>query len=208
MLDVDPTIVAVPSGVLKRYDLSSDGVILIEEKAHEVVLSWTADISASSFLALCDLLVREAGCTPYGASSAIVSTSDTMLDGDGYSVVQQGLSLPDATMHTCDFIRLDLASISVAYHDFGAGAGRIVSWVGTTLTGSGLTPLLRATASAYIGHCVQTVAQASKLACRPLDFQPMVTGWFAPHPSDTFVQPPPRSVQDWLPLMVNQRRAV
>jgi hypothetical protein len=207
-LDVHPTEIALPSGTLKQYDLSSDGVILIEEKPHEVVLSWTADISARSFLALCDSLVSEARCRPYGASAAIVSAGEARLDGDGYTVVQEALSFADASMLACDFIRLDLSTISVAYHDFGIGNGRIVSWVGTTLTGSGLTSLLKATASPFIEQRVWCVAQASAFACRPHEFHPVVADPFALGTTDTFIQSPPHNIQNWAPLMVNQRRAI
>lgn len=207
-MDVHPTEIALPSGTLKQYDLSSDGVILIEEKPNEVVLSWTAGISARSFLALCDRLVNEARCTAYGASEAIVSVGEARLDGDGYTVVQEALSFSDASMRACDFIRLDLTTISVAYHDFGVGNGRIVSWVGTTLTGSGLTSLLKATASPFIEQRVWCVAQASALACRLHESHPMIADPFALGATDKFIQSPPRNIQNWVPLMVNQRRAI
>lgn len=200
----NPTVVAVPSGLLKQYDLSPHGVVLIEEKPSEVVLSWSASITARGFLAFCYSLVGNTGYAAGVGSTAFVSAGEKSISGDVHTVLRQGMDLPDDEISSCDFIRLDLSFISLAFHDFGSDRGRIVSWVGTTLKGSSLTSLLKATATPIIGGHALSIAMGSQLARPPFDYGSLDVA-FDPKLSHAFGPPAARGVRDWAAVIRNDR---
>lgn len=212
MLDLHPTITAFPSGVLRHYDLSPHGVVLVEEKTGEVVISWTTNISAAAFLNICRSLGGGINKLPYGSSSAIISAGATRFSGDGSTVLRDCATLPVHRLQDCDFIRLDLPPTSIAYHDFEIGAPalrnrRIVSWAGAALDSPALTTLIREAATPFVGKRAWTLAQSGPLAVWPAErvAAPESTAEIVPAQTlDRFFQSPPRSLPGWEELLPDE----
>lgn len=216
MLDLRPTITALPSGVLRHYDLSAHGVVLVEEKTAEVIISWTTNISAAAFLGICRAQAGKVEKIPYRATTAIISAGAERRSGDGATVLRDCADLPAHRLRDCDFIRLDLPLASIAYHDFEVGAPasrnrRIVSWAGTTLDNPALTALIREAASPFVGECAWTLAQSSPLALWPAEHvavAPESTTEIVPAKrANRFHQPAPRGVSRWQGRLPNRPEA-
>lgn len=120
------------AGGIVRIDHGSGFLVLVEHKRQEQVVSWTAHCSAVAFVNICETLP---GVDLLAGSGVLAVGSVGRYTGTSGEVLAVAATTPAATLRRkCDFVRIDVPSFGVAYHDFSLGAPaaanrRIVSLV-------------------------------------------------------------------------------
>ncbi|MEV6306636.1 ATP-binding protein [Actinoplanes sp. NPDC051861] len=114
-----PTVIETPAGPIARYSVGERDFVLVDQTSDDVTVSWTGSCDAPSFLESVRRLAVDASDAPM-----IAAVAGTRLTGPAEIVLARVGELDtEVIAGECDFIRVDLPSLTIAFHSLGGADG-------------------------------------------------------------------------------------